>query len=171
MNSNIMNALGLGWLDPAYLFIGLLAVILIILALLIQLFVKFSKLQKRYHKFMQGKEAKSLEKEIVGLYEDNKLIKTLVDKNKKDIRILFKNMEFTFQKLGIVKYDAFSQMGGKLSFSLALLNERNDGFILNSVHSSDGCYSYTKRIVNGTCDIDLGEEEKEALERAMESGE
>lgn len=60
-------------------------------------------------------------------------------------------------------------MGGKLSFSLALLNDKNDGFILNSVHSSDGCYSYTKEITAGTCAIDLGEEEKEALEKAVHS--
>ena len=116
---------------------------------------------------MQGKDAKSLEKDIIGLYEDNKFLKTTVDKNKHDIRRLYKNMESTFQKIGIVKYDAFQQMGGKLSFSLALLNENNDGFILNSVHSSEGCYSYTKEIKDGECSISLGEEEKKALNMAM----
>ena len=94
-------------------------------------------------------------------------MKVTVDKNKKDIRKLFHNMEYTYQKCGIVKYDAFQQMGGKLSFSLALLNERNDGFILNSVHSSDGCYSYTKEIIGGECKISLGEEEESALKLAM----
>ncbi len=168
MNSDLLNYLGIGGLDPAYLFLGILIFALILLVLVVVLFVKLNKIQKRYNKFMQGKDAKSMEKEIIGLYEDNKFIKTMMEKNKKDIRVLYKNMEFTFQKMGIVKYDAFKQMGGKLSFSLALLNERNDGFILNSVHSSDGCYSYTKRIKNGTCDIDLGDEEKEALARAME---
>ena len=59
-------------------------------------------------------------------------------------------------------------MGGKLSFSLALLDENNNGFVLNSVHSADGCYSYTKEITNGECAISLGEEEKQALEMAME---
>ena len=91
----------------------------------------------------------------------------LPEKDKKDIRILFKNMESTFQKVGIVKYDAFQQMGGKLSFSLALLNEKNDGFIINSVHSSDGCYSYTKEIRGGQSEISLGNEEKVALDIAI----
>ena len=58
-------------------------------------------------------------------------------------------------------------MGGQLSFSLALLNENNDGFVLNSVHSTDGCYSYTKEIKNGESAISLGEEEKLALDKAM----
>ena len=44
-------------------------------------------------------------------------------------------MESAYQKMGLVKYDAFNQMGGQLSFSLALLDENNNGFIINSVHS------------------------------------
>jgi len=80
-------------------------------------------------------------------------------------------MEFAYQKCGIVKYDAFKQMGGKLSFSLALLNRKNDGFVLNSVHSSDGCYTYTKEIKDGKSDISLGEEEQQALALAIGSKE
>jgi len=58
-------------------------------------------------------------------------------------------------------------MGGKLSFCLALLDENNNGFILNSVHSTEGCYSYTKSIEKGECKISLGEEELKALNMAM----
>ena len=76
-------------------------------------------------------------------------------------------MESAFQKVGIIKYDAFSQMGGKLSFCLALLDENNNGFILNSVHSTEGCYSYTKQIIGGESKIDLGKEEAEALQMAI----
>ena len=102
-----------------------------------------------------------------GVFEDMKALKNNTDKNKKDIRILYKNMEKSFQRLGIVKYDAFNQMGGQLSFSLALLDENNDGFILNSVHSSEGCYTYTKEIKDGTSPISLGVEEEQALNAAM----
>lgn len=118
---------------------------------------------------MSGKNAKSMEKDIIGLYEDNKFIKASVEKNKKDIQMLYHKVEGTFQKVGIVKYDAFNQMGGQLSFSLALLDENDNGFILNSVHSTDGCYSYTKEIKKGLCDISLGDEEKKALDMAMEN--
>ena len=129
----------------------------------------FRSLKKRYDRFMKGKNAASLEENVHGVFEDMKLLKTYVDKNKKDIRILYKNMERTFQKLGIVKYDAFNHMGGQLSFSLALLDENNDGFIINSVHSSEGCYSYTKEIKGGTSGISLGKEEQQALNIAMDS--
>ena len=143
------------------------ACILILLILVIVQFRKTSQLEKRLDKFMLGKDAKSLEKDIIALYEDNKFIKINMDKNKKDIRKLYKNMESAFQKAGIVKYDAFHQMGGQLSFSLALLDENNNGFVLNSVHSTEGCYTYTKEIKNGECTISLGDEEKQALSIAM----
>lgn len=167
MNSNILQSIGLGNLDIAYLFLILLVFIVVLFAIIILQMKKLNRLQKRISKFMTGKDAKSLEKDIVGLYEDNKFLKINVDKNKKDIRTLYKNMEHTFQKIGLIKYDAFQQMGGKLSFSLALLDENNNGFILNSVHSTEGCYTYTKEIKSGECAISLGEEEQQALDMAI----
>ena len=107
-------------------------------------------------------QARNLKEEIKRLRKEPNSIQ-----NKRSIKNLYKKMRFTYQKLGIVKYDAFKQMGGMLSFSLALLNEDDDGFIINSVHSSDGCYSYTKEIKNGECAISLGSEEEKALDIAM----
>lgn len=168
MNYNLLNDMGFGNIDLTYLFIGAFAAIVLLLLIVIVLCVNLGKLSKRYKKFMGGKNAKSLEKDIMGLYEDNRLIKASMDKNRKDIENLYRKLEGTFQKIGIVKYDAFDQMGGQLSFSLALLDENDNGFILNSVHSTEGCYSYTKEIKNGLCDISLGDEEKKALDIAMD---
>ena len=167
MSSHFLESIGLGVLDIAFVLIGMMVFILVLLVLIIIQFNKLNKLQKKYAKFMKGKEAKSLEEEIIGLYDDNDYIKKESDKNRKEIKEIQKRMEYCYQKLGIVKYDAFSQMGGQLSFCLALLNEKDDGFILNSVQSSDGCYTYTKEIRKGECAITLGEEEKKALDQAI----
>lgn len=167
MSSGLMESMGLGGLDIAYVLIGMLVFILVLLVLIIIQFSKVSKLQKKLAKFMKGKEAKSLEEEIEGLYKDNDFIKKESDKNRKDIRDIQKRLEYCYQKVGIVKYDAFSQMGGQLSFCIALLNEKDDGFLLNSVQSSDGCYTYTKEVKKGECAITLGAEEKEALDKAI----
>lgn len=167
MNSQIFNYIGLGNIDIGYILIGMAAVIILFIILIIIQMIELSKLKKKYSIFMKGKDAISLEKDIIGLYEDNKFIKVSIEKNKSDIKELFKKNELSFQKCGIVKYDAFKQMGGQLSFSLALLNENNSGFIINSVHSTEGCYSYSKEIKNGQCNILLGEEEKQALDMAM----
>ena len=92
---------------------------------------------------------------------------TTAEKNKSDIKNIYKRLESAFQKVGLVKYDAFQQMGGQLSFSLAVLDENDNGFIMNSVHSAEGCYSYTKEIKQGQCSLTLGDEEKMALDMAM----
>ena len=73
-----------------------------------------------------------------------------------------------YQKTGIVKnYNAFKGMGGNLSFVIAMLDDNNTGFVLNSVHSREGCYLYLKDVVEGKTEVLLGSEEKEALERAL----
>ena len=94
-------------------------------------------------------------------------MKENTENNKKDISNLYRKLESAYQKIGLVKYDAFNQMGGQLSFSLALLDENNNGFIINSVHSTEGCYSYTKEIKNGISALSLGKEEEEALAIAI----
>ena len=167
MNSQILNYIGLGGIDIGYILIGMAAMIVLSFLLIIILMIKVSKWKKKYSIFMPGKDAKSLEQDIIGLYEDNKFVKIAIEKNKNNIRELFKKHELSFQKFGIVKYDAFQQMGGQLSFSLVLLNENDNGFIINSVHSTEGCYSYSKEIKNGECSISLGEEEKKALNIAL----
>ena len=169
-NSLILGKMGLAGFDLGYLVIGMAAVILILLIVIIVMISngrKIKKLQGRLDKFLLGKNGKSLEKEIMSLFEDNKFLKSSTEKNKKDIRMLFKNMESAYQKMGLVKYDAFHQMGGQLSFCLALLDENNNGFIINSVHSTEGCYSYTKEIRHGESEISLGKEEAEAMAIAI----
>lgn len=167
MKSPLMEYLGIAEMDIAWLFIAIFILLIAIMVLLIVQLTKYNKLKKRYERFMKGKDGKSLEKEIIALFEDNKLMKAESEKNRKDIRDINRRMEYCYQKVGLVKYDAFSQMGGNLSFCLCMLNDKNSGFILNSVHSSEGCYSYTKEINKGECELALGEEEKKALDMAI----
>lgn len=167
MNSNFLNSIGLGNVDIGYLFLGLMVVDVVLVAALIFSILQINKFKNKYSKFMQGKNAGSLEEDIMALYEDNQYIKSSIETNRENIKELFAKHKKSFQKLGLVKYDAFKEMGGKLSFTLALLDEDNDGFLINSVHSSEGCYSYTKRIKNGDSEITLSNEEKVAVERAV----
>ena len=76
-------------------------------------------------------------------------------------------MERHFQKTGIVKYDAFHEMGGNLSFVLTMLDENNSGWIFNAMHSREGCYTYIKEVIKGETYIELSEEEQECLEKTI----
>ena len=167
MNNYFFKSIGLENIDIGILIVALVVIILFLIILNIVNIRSISKLKKKYDKFMLGKNAESLENEITDLFEDNKFIKNAIEKNKKDIQTLYKKFESSFQKIGIIKYDAFDQIGGKLSFCMALLDENNNGFILNSVYGAEGCYTYTKEIKNGNCETSLGQEEEKALSIAM----
>lgn len=155
-----------------YAVIGIIALMVLVLILIIIMIVhtvQMKKLKKNYRIFMEGKDAKTLEDTLIKRLDQ---VDTLIEANEKNadnIDKIFHDMKFTFQKVGLVKYDAFNEMGGKLSFSLALLNETNDGFIINAMHSREGCYTYIKEIMDGNSIIVLAEEEKEALNMAMKS--
>ena len=142
-------------------------VMLLLLILLIINMVQTSKLKKKYNSFMVGKDAKSLEDNLIKRINQVEEVLVSEKKNEENIEKLFRSMKVTFQKVGMVKYDAFNEMGGKLSFSLALLDQKNDGFIINAVHSREGCYTYIKEIIDGNSVLVLAEEEKEALNIAM----
>ena len=117
MNSLFLVRIGLGSFDLGYLFIAAAVLAVIMLAVIILLIVQIRKvngLKKRLDKFLVGKDGMSLEQDIIGLCEDNKFLKNSTDRNKKDIRNLYKQMETAYQKMGLVKYDAFNQMGGQL---------------------------------------------------------
>ncbi|SFN72505.1 Protein of unknown function [Pseudobutyrivibrio sp. UC1225] len=150
-----------------YILLGLAALVLVLIILLIVFIVQMAKLKKRYKIFMQGSTARSLEDTLIYRLEQvDELIEANAS-NERNIDTIIKNMQGCFQKIGLVKYDAFKEMGGKLSFSLCLLDENNSGFIINAMHSREGCYTYVKEIIDGNSIIQLAEEEEKALQQAL----
>lgn len=158
-------------MDPGYLLIAIAVLILLVLILFILSIVQSSRIKRlnyRISALCLAKDGQSLEDEINQIIEENKYLMNASEEQRSQIRLLFRRMEKNYQKMGLVKYDAFNQMGGKLSFALALLDEKNNGFLMNSVHSADGCYAYTKEIIEGQSEIELGREEEKALNIALE---
>lgn len=164
MESNLLELIGI---DPAYLFIFLFVLIVILFILNISINMKYNRLKRSYTSFMRGKDGKTLERSILDKFDEFDEVSKVVRKNSADIKTLFQEMKGNYQKAGIVKYDAFNEMGGNLSFSLALLDGNNSGWVINSMHTRDGCYTYVKEIVRGESYIELAEEEVQALEQAM----
>ena len=154
-------------IDSDYIIIGLCGVLLILFILVIINIVQMKKLKKNYRIFMRGKDAKTLEDTLIQRIDQVDSLLESNEENDRNIKVLSKNMQCTYQKMGLIKYDAFHEMGGKLSFSLAMLDMRNNGFIINAMHTREGCYTYIKEIIDGNSVIVLSEEEQEALKRAM----
>lgn len=153
-------------IDAAYILIGMAAVLLILLILIIVALCKLKKLNRKFDRFMRGKDAESLEDTILSCIEKNEQIDQMNQLLREEIIGLRKNQRITYQKMGMVKYNAFREMSGDLSYALALLDQEENGFIINSVYAKEGGYSYIKEIVKGESSILLSEEEKAALEKA-----
>jgi hypothetical protein len=165
-----MNLIELIEKKLAYITLGLAILIVLILILTIIMMIKQSKLRNKYNKFMQGASGKELESILIERFTDIDKLKQASSSLHNEIDLINENLLSTVQKVGVVKYDAFNEMGGKLSFALALLDKNNDGFIMNSVHSSrEGCYTYLKEIIKGESFLELSKEEKNALNHAIKS--
>lgn len=155
-------------LSTDIILLATIAVVVILLILCLVLIGKNSVMKKRYYSFMSGENGKSLEQAFQKKFENMQFIN---DKLKEiDVRLngIDENLLKTYQKVGIVKYDAFKEVGGTLSFVLTLLTKENDGLIMNSMHSNkEGCYIYIKEVKAGEVFVNLSEEEKQSLEQAM----
>ena len=137
------------------------------LLLVLLIYLKYRRLYKAYDFFMRGKDAETLENTIIALGDEIRDLKAEDRANKDAIRVLNKNQRSSLQKFGIVRYNAFKEMGGNMSFALAELDYTNSGFIINTVHSREGCYLYIKTVDCGQTEVLLSAEEKEALEKAL----
>ena len=154
-------------IDPAIVILTLGIITILLLIMTIICVVQTNRLYRKYDRFMRGKDAESLEDIIVNEIQEIEELKAQDRINKDMLKTLTRSEKSSFQKFGMVKYNAFKGMGGNLSFAIAILDMNNTGFILNSVHSREGCYLYIKMIERGETDILLGSEEKEALEQAL----
>ncbi len=153
--------------DPMYLLIGSCGLSLILLIAFIICIIKMNKLYRRYDRFMRGKDAETLEDTMINILEQLKDLNAKDRANKDMMKSLSKQVKDSFQKFGFVKYNAFKGMGGNLSFVLAMLDDNNTGFVLDAVHSREGCYLYLKEVEEGATEVLLGSEEQEALEQAL----
>lgn len=150
-----------------YLVIVLLIMQVVFIGIVINLQMKHKRMQVKYQIFMRGKDGKSLEKGFLEQFKTVEKLERAVKQNTRDIDTIYKRMKTHYQKIGIVRYDAFQEMGGNLSFVLTMLDENNNGWVFNAMHSREGCYTYIKEIVKGESYMELGEEERESLKKAM----
>lgn len=164
MESKILSAIGI---DPAFILLFLFLLIIVLFVLNVSVTMKYNRLKSSYNTFMKGKDGKTLEESMKEKYAEVDTVLKVVKQNRLDIREINRRMEKSYQKLGIVKYDAFNEMGGKLSFAIAMLDNRDNGWIINAMHSREGCYTYVKEIVKGESYVELAEEEAEALDKAI----
>ena len=143
-------------------------VILLLLILVTALFIRQQRLSRRLNYFMRGSDAESLEKTLREVMDDNRQVKIQLKNNVDEIVRINENLLTAYRKIGIVKFNAFPGMAGKVSSSIALLNNENNGIVITSIHGQEGCYTYVKEIMNGKSISPLTKEDEEALKKALQ---
>ena len=125
MENSILNNL---IIDPGIIIILMMIMIIILLVLQIKNSFKLNRFMKKYKSFMKGKDGISLEKTILRNINDIDMLLESSKNHMEEIRQLKKIQLHTLNKTAIVKYDAFNEMGGKLSFALAMLDGNDSGW-------------------------------------------
>ena len=165
--STIFDNMGI---DPGIIIILLLIIVILLIGTMISCSMRVKRLERKYKMFMKGGDAQSLEKTFVRKFAQIDRLYEAKEDHEQSINSIIKNFRLIFSKYGVEKYDAFDDVGGKLSFALALLDKENTGLILNAVHSRDNCFLYLKEIVKGESYVMLSQEEVEALRKAVNFG-
>lgn len=156
-------------INQEFLILAILIILMVLLIFCMVMVMKFNQLNEKYREFMRGNSGKSLEERILQRFQElDKVKEGLADSNER-IKVLEEAKDTSFKKMSIQRYDAFNEMGGKLSYSLCLLNDENDGYIMTSMHNRDGCYTYVKEVIKGNTFVLLSDEEKAVLEEAIAS--
>lgn len=153
--------------DPLLLI--LLAITVLNLFLLLILLSRTGRLNKRYRQFMSGMTGKNLEEMLL---EDIRLVKAAVHRAD-EVEMICRRLEGMtkqcLQGVGVVRYNAFQDVGSDLSFAVALLDRQGDGVVLSSLYGREDTRSYAKPVKNGQSTYPLTEEEKTAIRKALES--
>ncbi|MDD3612684.1 MAG: DUF4446 family protein [Caldicoprobacterales bacterium] len=145
----------------ASIFIGLICLILLIVN-----YSKTNKLIKKYNRLMKGADNKNLEAMLISHLDTIKDGLSRLDDIEADLKNQNARLKKCTQNIGLVRYNAFDQMGGDQSFSVALLDDRGDGFVLTNLYGRNSSSTFAKPVKLRQSTYPLTNEEMEAIERA-----
>jgi len=144
--------------------LSLLNIILLLLYIISR--VKISRITRKYDRLVQGSTAHSLEGILFEHIDEIRTTKDQVVEMRKYCENLDDRLQFCLQRIGFIRYNAFNDMGSDLSFSIALLDDKLNGFVITSIYGRNESKTYAKPIVKGDSSYPLSVEEIQALDRA-----
>lgn len=151
----------------AFIVIGLGSLCLFLLILVMIQFKALNKVENRYRKMMRGVDNKNLEKFIVDNMDKVQESMDLSNECLEKYNQLKEEIKGCVNKVAILRYKAFEDVGSDLSFSIAILDSYNDGVIITGIYSRHESTTYAKPIDKGISRYDLSEEEIHVLNEAI----
>ena len=150
--------------------LNLAALIIAILALTtsITAWLSLRSLNKLRQAFFAGRDGVDLEQTIHALTANFQQLSQQELVLAQELKNMQSNFLLAIQKVGVVRFNPFADGGGNFSFSIALLDGKDTGLILTSMHGREQNRIYSKKILEGKSDSQLTEEEQQAIDRAKE---
>ena len=146
----------------------ILGVVVVVLFIIVCILLKdMNKLEAKYRKFMKGTSKQTLEEMILEKVESIEENKKLSEKALDECARIQDEMNSCVQKVAIVRYKAFENVGSDLSFSIALLDNNNDGIILTGIYGRQESTTYAKPVDKGISRYELSQEELSVLNEAI----
>lgn len=164
-----MNIIDLIKDNQSYITIGIGSSCIILLIFSLILFKKVSTMKGKYENFMRGASGNNIEELVIKYFDKIDEVKKETSEAINKTMELEQRMTSCLQKISILRYKAFENVGSDLSFSIAMLDDNNDGIILTGIYGRNESTTYAKPIDKGMSRYDLSEEEKEVLYKAMNS--
>ena len=149
-----------------YITMALVILVIILIIIVLVLLKATSNVENKYRKFMRGVNNKNLEELVVSYLDKVDEVKKQSDFMKVEYGDMDKRTKACLQKLSMIRYRAFDNVGSDLSYSIALLNDDNDGVVLTSIYGRNESTTYAKPIDKGISRYELSQEEKKVLEQA-----
>lgn len=149
-----------------YLIVGMLVIILLLFTMVIVLFKAVGRVESKYRKFMKGTNNTNLEEMLLERLNSIEETKEISERALQECKKLEIKMKDCIQKVAIMRYKAFENVGSDLSFSIAMLDDKNDGVILTGIYGRQESTTYAKPIDKGISRYDLSEEELYVLNEA-----
>jgi len=141
--------------------------ILLLIAVNIVLILQTLNANKKIDCLLEGGKIKSFKEIFLSQNEKNKGLEEKIKEAFLRIKNLEDISERTIQKVGVIRFNPFKELGGNQSFVIALLDGQNNGLVISSLFIKEGNRVYSKQIKNGKSEHTLSKEEKDALEKAI----
>lgn len=151
----------------SFIVIGLLAIILLLFVIVISLIRTTNKLEKKYRRLMRGVNSKNLEELINSKLEEIDKARTKSEEAINECKVIREEIKGCVNKVAIMRYKAFPDVGSDLSFSIAILDSHNDGVLITGIYSRHDSTTYAKPVDKGISRYELSEEESYVLNEAI----
>lgn len=149
--------------------IGLIVSLFIVLILYLIEQFRFSRITEKYNALVKGVENGNLEEILMNNLKEIDDLRLEVNKLQLESKELDERIKNAIQKIGFIRYNAFSDMGSELSFSIALLDDKLNGFVITSIYGREESTTYAKPILDGKSKYQLSVEEMQAIDRAVKN--